>query len=1418
MNRLPDLLPETDAGPQPPALGSGLQAAPQRVALDDPRVIQAVEEYQAAWEAGPRPDRQAFLAGHLDIAAVLAQCLDGLEFVHSAAPQLSQSSQGQPSAAVAEIQPEGPLGDFRIVREIGRGGMAVVYEAMQISLGRRVALKVLPFASTLDARQLQRFKNEAQAAAGLHHTNIVPVFATGCERGVHYYAMQFIDGQTVAALISGLRAGPTTSPVSPADEPTGPDLPTPPVAVASTQPTVREPAFFRMVATLGIQAAEALEHAHQLGIIHRDIKPANLLVENDAPLAPAGHGVAGEGVRLWITDFGLAHCQSQSGLTMTGDLVGTLRYMSPEQALAKRVVVDQRTDVYSLGVTLYELLTLEPAFPGSDRQELLRQIAFEEPRTPRRINKAIPVELETIVLKAMEKNPAERYGTAQELADDLERWLKDEPIRARRPTVVQRLRRWSRRHKPVVAGLAAGLLTLLVVGTVLAFAYQRRLAETERGVTAALTKAEMLLVEGDKQINHPERWLAATLLAQSAQDKAEELLAAGARTDELTKRVRQVRAAVEVAVSESRLMVELERIRLEQAAVVKEEHFDYARAAPLYAKLLGDYGVDLAAPEAAAARVQASRLREALLAALHHWARVTGDAGERQQLEAVLQAAEPADAFRMRWRAAARRKDGAALVQLATEPQVQQLPAADIAHLGQDLADMKEWAAAERLLRAAQERKPADFWLNHNLGLVLQAQGLSRAEEAVGYLRVALALRSDSPGVYLNLSNALAARGDLDGALRCLQAALQIDPNYATGHKNRGVALHKKGRLDHAIAEYQEAIRLNKDDADAYNDLGNALCEQGMLNEGIAAYRKAIAIKQDFEGARLNLGTTLLEEKGLPDEAAAEYEKVLVINKDCAEAHHGLGRAFAVQGKLDEAISAYRKAIAIKKDYFEAHNSLGIALRDKGQLDEAITEFQEAVAIKKDNVIAQCNLGAALIDKGQLDEAIAACQKASTLQPDYAEAYSVLGAALCERGNVWGAIAACQKAIALQPDHAEAHRNLGNALMAKDDLPGAIAAFREAIRLKKDDAQAHNHLGIALDRQGKPDEAITQYQEALAIKRDYAEAHYNLGIALKDKGQLDEAIAAYQDAIRFKPNFDVAHNNLGAILCDHKHDYDGAIAAFLEAIRHKPEDPEYHYNLGNALSGKGRLDEAIAEYQKAIRIKKDFASAHYLLGNALGQQGKFLQAVEELRLGHELGSRNPSWRDPSARWLRDAEQLAVLDARLPQFLTGEAQPADGAERALLCWLCQQPYKQLHAAAARFYAEAFAAQPKLAENLRSADRYNAACAAALAGCGQGKDADQLDDRERVRLRRQALTWLRADLAAWRKHLEPDEAKGGSDVRETMQHWLADPDFAGVRDPEALAKLPEAEQNDWRKLWADVQDLWTRTAGDSPRKVK
>jgi serine/threonine protein kinase len=464
-------------------------------------VIAALEVYLEDLRAGRPWSRVEFLARHAEIADALSECLTGLEFIQAAAAQLGGPQMLAASDPVDALPPRAQLGDYCILRQVGRGGMGVVYEAEQVSLSRRVALKVLPFAAAIDPKQRQRFQIEAQAAAQLHHPHIVPIFNVGCDQGIHYYVMQFVEGRSLAAVLHELRHGkesaagaewpsalvalqPTESAPDAARETCGPGpgttvaleptasashhhasvesavVPAPvsgssaaPSALTSTAigPIHQDRAFCRNVARLGAEAADALDHAHGLGIVHRDIKPGNLLIDADGA--------------LWITDFGLARFPSDHSLTRTGDVVGTLRYMSPEQALARGGVVDQRTDIYSLGLTLYELLTLQPAFDGRDHEELLRQIALVEPVSPSRLNPSVPRDLETIVLKAIAKDPSSRYTTAQELAADLRRFMDDQPILARRPSVVERARRWARRRKELVISAAAIILLALTIST-----------------------------------------------------------------------------------------------------------------------------------------------------------------------------------------------------------------------------------------------------------------------------------------------------------------------------------------------------------------------------------------------------------------------------------------------------------------------------------------------------------------------------------------------------------------------------------------------------------------------------------------------------------------------------------------------------------------------------------------------------------------------------------------------------------------------------------------------------------------------------------------------------------------------------------------------------------------------------------------
>jgi serine/threonine protein kinase/Flp pilus assembly protein TadD len=545
--------------------------------LDD-----VIEEVADRLQAGEAVDGAAILARYPEHADSLRRLLPAIAVMAEFGVSASRLVASGVSPGLSPLATElGILGDFRVLREVGRGGMGIVYEAEQLSLHRRVALKVLPLAGGLDPRQLERFQTEAQAAALLHHTNIVPIHAVGCERGVHYYAMQFIDGQTLAALIADRRRvekpqregafdrprpdgespgapgqgrvrGPHSgvpgqiseqdclaedrrieaykSPrTSPEPAPRAPFSPraelligedkklvddeaagrnpvaagSPPTGKtsgsATPTPSSRTREFVRMAVTLGIQAAEALDYAHALGVVHRDIKPANLLLD-----------AAG---RLWITDFGLARIQDDAGLTMTGDLLGTLRYMSPEQALAKRGYLDHRTDIYSLGATLYELLTLRPAIEGEDRQDVLRKIAQEEPAPPRRINPSIPRELETILLKAMSKEAEGRYATAKELADDLQRFLEHKLIKAKRPTLAERVTKWSRRHSAAVL-TAVVTLTLAAAGLVTAVVMIAR----ERG-DAMRQRDEARQAVDDMYTEVAEQWLSQQAALEPLQRK-----------------------------------------------------------------------------------------------------------------------------------------------------------------------------------------------------------------------------------------------------------------------------------------------------------------------------------------------------------------------------------------------------------------------------------------------------------------------------------------------------------------------------------------------------------------------------------------------------------------------------------------------------------------------------------------------------------------------------------------------------------------------------------------------------------------------------------------------------------------------------------------------------------------------------------
>jgi serine/threonine protein kinase/WD40 repeat protein len=443
------------------------------------QIAEAANDFFAAIARGETPSITAYCERYPAIAEHIRRAFPALLLVGDRSAD--QSTNAQPPLP-EDVK---TLGDFRLIREIGRGGMGTVFEAEQLSMGRLVALKVLPFAALAHGNSLQRFRNEVRAAAALNHPNIVAVYSVGEERGVHFYAMQLIRGRTLAELIAQRAAASSPSHNAMPGQGGGATSSTQCIAQDGARTVVnsrRDAKSYRMAARLGVQAADALQHAHDQGVLHRDIKPSNLILDSDDT--------------LHVADFGLARIQADAGVTISGDIVGTLRYMPPEQALLKRTVIDHRADIYSLGATLYELLTLQPAFDERDRAELLKQIAFTEPVPLRKLDRRIPAELETIVLKAMAKNPADRYESSEQLADDLRAWLDSRPIKAKPPSLSDRVAKWSQRHKPLI-GLAAAALVLIAILQAVSMVMISR-AQTQ--TVSALKESSRLLYAADMNV------------------------------------------------------------------------------------------------------------------------------------------------------------------------------------------------------------------------------------------------------------------------------------------------------------------------------------------------------------------------------------------------------------------------------------------------------------------------------------------------------------------------------------------------------------------------------------------------------------------------------------------------------------------------------------------------------------------------------------------------------------------------------------------------------------------------------------------------------------------------------------------------------------------------------------------------------
>lgn len=781
------------------------------------RLTDILDRYLSSLESGVPMAREELLAAHPDLAETLKTYLESLDELHDAAAGFVRST-GPSEPETADSAEEKRLGDFRLVREIGRGGMGVVYEARQISLGRRVALKVLPFAAVLDARQIARFKHEAQAAAQLDHPNIVSVFAVGVERGVHYFAMQFIEGQPLDRALAELRGSATCN------------------SFLSEKSTNRQ-GYFQTVIRLGIQAAEALHAAHEHGIIHRDVKPSNLLLDMQG--------------KLWVTDFGLARCQSDATLTKTGEVMGTARYMSPEQAMGQSALVDQRTDVYSLGVTLYEMLALQPAFPGDDGAVLRRRIEQKEPRRLRQLQPKIPADLETVVHKAMAKRREDRYSTARDFADDLRRVLEGKPTVARPPSLPQRVRKWARRHRRIVATAAAVGLCAVLGMAASVFLIAREKIKADRNYA----RAERNFRDAREVVDRNAR-LAERLAGVPGGEQV--------RRELLQDTVRYYRGFVEQATDNPELQTDLA--------------LAYGRIGPLSAEL----GSNQEALEALDRAVEMfERLAAEHPAASEHRRQL---AHSRNQQALVLSRSGRPDAARDAYREAIRLQEE---LLAGAQENVEYLGDLALFHnnLGRLQSETGESAEAQssfneavRLQERALRLEPNNPQRLRTLAAALDSLGSpeisqrpGRAaqwfEQALAYRRKAAELRPDDliyqndlAMSYNNLGAARASAGNQEAAVEAYAQAVALGEKLAQSapdqqayreylamrYGNLGLAQSKLGRLSDAEQSFRRALALqeqltarNPEEPDLRSHLGGLYNNLGFLLEKVQRQAEA---------------------------------------------------------------------------------------------------------------------------------------------------------------------------------------------------------------------------------------------------------------------------------------------------------------------------------------------------------------------------------------------------------------------------------------------------------------------------------------------------------------------------------------------------------------------------------------------------
>ncbi len=1048
---------------------------------------------------------------------------------------------------------------------LGAGGMGEVWKAWDSELNRWVALKFLKGAS--DSDEIARFRREAQLAARLGHPNIAAIYAF--EAGDKpYLAMQFVDGRTLRA-----------------------------PGAAGTR---------TVVAQLR-DAAIAVDYAHGQGIIHRDLKPENLMV------TASGH--------VFVMDFGLARpVQSDSRLTASGLVVGTPAYMPPEQARGE--TADARADVYALGATLYELLTHRAPFAGASVFDVLRKVIDEDPARPRSIEAGIDPELETIVLKCLEKDRERRYASARGLADDLGRWLAGEPISARAPTVGYRMRKWVARRRAMAAVVVIAVLAFVVFAGALMWrqAGERRTNQSREAAQRVYEEAKRDLHALRLRSYRPGWHLTDAEFAEFDRLAArcrEQMKAAGESGDGwwVVGRVHHVlgndaearecyergRAAepghVACTLFLGQLIIEralCERYRTAERWKRKSLEQRAGEGLRLVEEAVRRGGLpeierDLAEGYARAIRGDASAYAEQMLA--KHAGR---DFCEEFQLIAGL--AAPRELVERAGKAIAARASYAEAWFWRT--------------VGRD--GRFEFSEALKDLDEALRINPR--YREAYISRAMVRQALRDADGALADCDTLLRLSPRLAVGYVNRGVVRTNRGELQEAIRDYDAALAIDPDLVEAICNRGAVRVKLGDLEGAGREYEEALKRRPGFPSALYNRAFLKVERGDLDGALRDYTAALEGDAEFFEAHVDRGEILLK-RGEHDAALRDFEEAIRLNPNYARAYAKRGAAWELKKEMQKAIRDYDAALKLDPTNADAAFGRGNAWSALGRRDYAFRDFSLAIELNPSFAEARVNRAGIFIERGEFESALKDCAEALRARPGLTEARIAAANAHCaaghpakalveldaavatdarcaraltnrctlkqEMGDLDGALADGNAAVAADPGLASAWVNRGSVFLARGDIDAAFADFTQATKVDAACAVAWMNRGNVLAAKGDFKAAEKEYSKAIDINPSYGHAYYNRASARHLLGARDEAMADVDLAIRHLPKFSKSYH-LRAMLRTARKDPDGALEDYATAIRLDPAPPEPYVNRAVILAARGDLAGAQADLEQAL--------------------------------------------------------------------------------------------------------------------------------------------------------------------------------------------------------------------------------------------